>query len=115
MPFYDYECSNNHRFELKQSFTAATVATCPTCNKPARRLINLVPVHFKGSGFYVNDYGRKDAASTSETPKKTAETNGTANGKDAKAPEAKKAAETPKASKESKESKESAGTVSEKS
>ena len=67
MPFYDYECTNHHVFELKQPFTAEPVATCPTCHLPAKRLISLVPVHFKGSGFYVNDYGRKQEASTSKT------------------------------------------------
>lgn len=59
MPFYDYQCSNNHKFELKQSFSAEPVAMCPECAQPARRLISLVPVHFKGSGFYVNDYAKK--------------------------------------------------------
>ena len=67
MPFYDYECTNHHVFELKQPFTAEPVAPCPTCYLPAKRLISLVPVHFKGSGFYVNDYGRKQEASTSKT------------------------------------------------
>ena len=65
MPYYDYQCSNSHRFELKQGFDADTVTTCPTCETEAKRLINLVPVHFKGSGFYVNDYGKKGSESES--------------------------------------------------
>ncbi len=77
MPFYDYECTNKHRFELKQSFSSLPVATCPVCEASAKRLILNVPVHFKGSGFYVNDYGRKDPAAAAE--KKEAE------GKDGKA------------------------------
>ncbi len=59
MPFYDFKCPNDHKFELKQSFLDEPVATCPTCDAQARRLISLVPVHYKGSGFYVNDYGPK--------------------------------------------------------
>ena len=78
MPFYDYQCPNNHRFELKQSYSAEPVATCPTCFEPARRLISLVPVHFKGSGFYVNDYGKKEPPSSGEGKEesKTVETAG---------------------------------------
>lgn len=62
MPFYDFQCPNNHRFELKQSFDSEPMAICPTCKTMAKRLISLVPVHFKGSGFYVNDYARKEPA-----------------------------------------------------
>ena len=64
MPFYDFRCANNHRFELKQSYSAEPVTNCPTCAQPAKRLISLVPVHFKGSGFYVNDYGKKEPPSS---------------------------------------------------
>jgi len=65
MPIYEYECGRRHRFELRQSFSAEPVATCPSCETTARRVIHVVPVHFKGSGFYVNDYGRKAAATES--------------------------------------------------
>ena len=60
MPRYDYECQEcQHRFELKQSFSAEPVAECPVCNNKARRVIHSVPVVFKGSGWYVNDYGKR--------------------------------------------------------
>ena len=60
MPRYDYQCTEcNHLFELKQGFDAETVTDCPKCGKIAERQISLVPVIFKGSGWYVNDYGRK--------------------------------------------------------
>ena len=32
---------------------------CPNCGQLAERQISLVPVIFKGSGWYVNDYGKK--------------------------------------------------------
>ena len=32
---------------------------CPECGQLAERQISLVPVIFKGSGWYVNDYGKK--------------------------------------------------------
>ena len=59
MPRYDYECNScGHVFELKQSFDSEPVAPCPDCATASRRLIYSVPVVFKGSGFYVNDYGK---------------------------------------------------------
>ena len=60
MPTYDYQCTEcKHRFELRQGFDAETVTDCPECGKIAERKISLVPVIFKGSGWYVNDYGKK--------------------------------------------------------
>ena len=60
MPTYDYQCTEcKHLFELKQGFDADTVTECPDCGNIAERKISLVPVIFKGSGWYVNDYGKK--------------------------------------------------------
>ena len=104
MPFYDFRCANNHRFELKQSYSAEPVTNCPTCAQPAKRLISLVPVHFKGSGFYVNDYGKKDQPSSEGKDGKGAEgkdgklVEATAKGPDAAKTEAAKS-EPPKSAK----------------
>ena len=60
VPTYDYQCTEcKHLFELKQGFDADTVTECPNCGNIAERKISLVPVIFKGSGWYVNDYGKK--------------------------------------------------------
>ena len=68
MPRYDYECTScHHSFELKQSFTSEPVATCPKCENTARRKIHSVPVVFKGSGWYVNDYGKRGSAGRSSS------------------------------------------------
>ena len=62
MPTYEYKCAAcEHLFELRQSFDADTVTDCPECGKLAKRRISLVPVIFKGSGWYVNDYSRKNS------------------------------------------------------
>ena len=67
MPRYDYVCQTcGHQFELRQSFDAEPVATCPQCENTARRKFTAVPIVFKGSGWYVNDYGKK--SSTTSTP-----------------------------------------------
>jgi hypothetical protein len=43
------------------------VASCSTCDAPVQRVFHPVAVHFKGSGFYTTDYGRKGGSgATSE-------------------------------------------------
>lgn len=59
MPRYEYVCNScGHGFELRQSFDSEPVAECPVCQNGARRRISAVPIVFKGSGWYVNDYGK---------------------------------------------------------
>ncbi len=59
MPRYDYRCGQcGHSFELRQSFNSEPVATCPECAAVANRQFHAPPVFFKGSGWYVNDYGK---------------------------------------------------------
>ena len=60
MPRYDYECETcHHQFELRQGFDSEPMTACPECNNIARRKFHAVPIVFKGSGWYVNDYGKK--------------------------------------------------------
>lgn len=64
MPLYDYKCDTcGHRFEKRQKFSSEPVATCPNCENRASRQFVPVPIVFKGSGFYVNDYGKKSSTS----------------------------------------------------
>ncbi len=59
MPRYDYRCSVcGHQFELRQSFDSPTVMDCLECGAASNRKIHAPPVIFKGSGWYVNDYGK---------------------------------------------------------
>ena len=77
MPRYDYECQTcHHVFEVKQAFSSEPVANCPKCNNGARRLIHSVPVVFKGSGWYVNDYGKGGGASGSSSESKASASEG---------------------------------------
>ncbi len=59
MPTYEYFCPEGHLFEKFQKMTDKPRARCPTCGKAATRKISggsgLV---FKGSGFYITDYGK---------------------------------------------------------
>ena len=62
MPIYEYRCENGHTFEVMQRMTEDPLATCETCGAPVQRVFHPVAVHFKGSGFYNTDYGKKKAA-----------------------------------------------------
>ncbi len=63
MPRYDYECEScHHRLELRQSFDSEPVAACPECQNKSTRKFHSVPIVFKGSGWYVNDYGKRGGA-----------------------------------------------------
>ena len=59
MPVYEYRCDNGHTFEVMQRMTDDPVSVCQTCDAPVQRVFHPVAVHFKGSGFYSTDYGRK--------------------------------------------------------
>lgn len=61
MPTYEYRCPAGHDFEqfvLKIS-AAATVLPCPSCGAEAPRRVSAGGgLLFKGSGFYITDYGK---------------------------------------------------------
>jgi putative FmdB family regulatory protein len=59
MPTYEYACPAGHEFELFQKMTDKPRAKCPTCGKAAqRRISGGAGLVFKGSGFYITDYGK---------------------------------------------------------
>jgi putative FmdB family regulatory protein len=60
MPTYEYRCPEGHHFErLAKMSEAAAELPCPQCGKPAtRQLSGGAGIVFKGSGFYLTDYGK---------------------------------------------------------
>jgi putative FmdB family regulatory protein len=59
MPLYEYECEScSHRFEVIQKFSDAPISVCPKCGGPVQKLLSSPAIQFKGSGFYLTDYGR---------------------------------------------------------
>jgi putative FmdB family regulatory protein len=59
MPTYEYQCPEGHVFEKFQKMTDKPRAKCPVCGKPATRKISGgAGLVFKGSGFYITDYGK---------------------------------------------------------
>jgi putative FmdB family regulatory protein len=72
MPIYEYRCERGHTFEVIQRMTDDPLTSCSTCEAPVQRVFHPVAVHFKGSGFYSTDYGKKAGASnTSDASSKS--------------------------------------------
>jgi putative FmdB family regulatory protein len=76
MPIYEYRCENGHTFEVVQRMTDDPLASCSTCGAPVQRVFHPVAVHFKGSGFYNTDYGKKKAGASSESGSKSSSESG---------------------------------------
>ena len=64
MPLYEYECRKcHHRFEEIQKFSDRPIRKCPKCRTgKVEKQISRSAVQFKGSGWYVTDYGGKGKA-----------------------------------------------------
>jgi putative FmdB family regulatory protein len=95
MPIYEYKChSCGETFEVMQKFSDTPLEVHEKCGKgPVERLISRSSLKFKGTGWYVTDYG------------------GSGNGKKQAAKEGKDSKDS-KDSKESKESKKDSSSSS---
>lgn len=59
MPTYEYRCPKGHDFERLQKITDSVRVRCPKCGRMATRIISGgAGLIFKGSGFYITDYGK---------------------------------------------------------
>ena len=66
MPIYEYRCPEGHTFERFQSMTAPAPEKCDVCGAaPVELVLYPVAIHYKGSGFYSTDYGKKKAPTES--------------------------------------------------
>jgi putative FmdB family regulatory protein len=75
MPTYEYKCPKcGTEFEAVQKMSAKPAAKCPKCGAKAVRLMSAgAGLVFKGSGFYLTDYGRSgQKAKTAEGEKAAA-------------------------------------------
>lgn len=62
MPIYEYVCKvcGNH-FEVQRRFGETADAPCPAGHRDTHRVFSPPPILFKGSGFYVTDYRKRDS------------------------------------------------------
>jgi putative FmdB family regulatory protein len=65
MPIYEYRCERGHTFEVMQRMTDDPLTVCDEHGTPVQRVFHPVAVHFKGSGFYSTDYGKKKSGAAS--------------------------------------------------
>jgi putative FmdB family regulatory protein len=61
MPTYEFRCPLGHEFEIfyRSISRAEAQAACPVCGQIAERMMSAgAGLVFKGSGFYLTDYGK---------------------------------------------------------
>ena len=72
MPLYEYQCQVCAvRFERIERASALKDGLCPACGGIAHRQIGTPALQFKGSGWYVNDYGKGNGNGSQPTDKET--------------------------------------------
>ena len=83
MPLYEYKCGScGNVFEVIQKFSDQPLTVHESCGGALERLISTSALQFKGSGWYVNDYGKgnskepKPKADGSQSESKTEKSNG---------------------------------------
>ncbi len=83
MPIYEYKCENcGEVFEVRQNYSDEPVTVHEKCGGRVEKLISAPSFQFKGSGWYVNDYGKgnngakkpdTEGKSTSDSAKSTSD------------------------------------------
>jgi len=61
MPTYEYRCPLGHTFDhfFSKISDAESTRPCPVCGQTAERILSAgAGLVFKGSGFYITDYGK---------------------------------------------------------
>src|SRR5258708_32200283 len=83
MPLYEYKCDScGNVFEVIQKFSDQPLTVHEKCGGALERLISTSALQFKGSGWYVNDYGKgnskepKPKTDGSQSESKTDKSNG---------------------------------------
>src|SRR5258708_879619 len=74
VPLYEYQCKKcKHKFEKIQKFSDRPIKKCPECGGPVEKVQHAPNVQFKGSGWYVTDYGGKsgDSSKSDSGPEKS--------------------------------------------
>ena len=66
MPLYEYKCHRcGEHFEVIQKFSDEPLKLHDVCGGEVERLISPSALQFKGTGWYVTDYGKKGSSSGS--------------------------------------------------
>src|SRR3954447_849904 len=80
MPIYEYECSKcGKTIEVIQKMSDKPLKKHEACGGVLTKLISASGFQFKGTGWYVTDYGRKESKSDSKETKETKDTSSNGN------------------------------------
>lgn len=77
MPTYEFRCPNGHTFDrfYRKISDSESETACPECGKMAARQLSAgAGLVFKGSGFYLTDYGKNAHRDSGNTPKRALDT-----------------------------------------
>ena len=75
MPLYEYQCHGcGETFEVKQKFADEPLTKHPVCGGAVERILSAPALQFKGSGWYVTDYGKNGVVPPSSDSKTKPET-----------------------------------------
>jgi putative FmdB family regulatory protein len=70
MPIHEYVCEScKKRFEKLQKISDKPCKKCPACGGSVRKLISSPAIQFKGNGFYITDYAKKNIPDKESRPK----------------------------------------------
>lgn len=63
MPIYEYKCRKcGEVCEILQKMMDPSPKSCPACGGPLEKILSCPAIQFKGSGWYITDYARKNSA-----------------------------------------------------
>src|SRR5215831_10944651 len=75
MPIYEYECAKcGKRIEVIQKMSDKPLKKHEGCGGTLQKLISAAGFQFKGTGWYVTDYARKDTKTEAKESKESKET-----------------------------------------
>ena len=111
MPLYEYQCDAcGHRFEvIQQKFSDPPPVKCPVCGASVHKLQSAPAIQFKGAGFYITDYAKKEYTAATKADSGSSDAAGS-NEKTEKTEKADKAEKADKTSKSETTEKSASGT-----
>ena len=70
MPIYEYVCQKcGHQLEVMQKMSDKALSRCPDCRGKLEKVFSQTSFQFKGSGWYVSDYGGRGKADAEKAEK----------------------------------------------
>src|ERR1700687_1211543 len=72
LPLYEYRCLKCNRHTDKiENLNGPKLKKCPPCGGKVESVLTAPAIQFKGSGWYVTDYGRKNSGGDSSKSEKS--------------------------------------------